>query len=65
MASSLKHPWEEWPEVNCISFSTPADAQKMADILNDVFLKLEILRKEVLELRQLSHNKNWEVGPMG
>jgi hypothetical protein len=56
---------EEWPDITAVTFATPDDAKKMAEILNDVFLKLEILRKEVLELRQLSHHNNWSVGPMG
>lgn len=61
---------EEWQEIPCVTFATPEDAQKMADILNDMMLKIECLRKELIEVRrwQVSNQKNWpsgSLGPMG
>ena len=33
----------KWPEMNSISFATPEDARKAADILNGMARKMELL----------------------
>jgi len=58
---------KEWPDVTAVTFETPEDAQKMAEILNDMLLKINCLRTEVLQLRsevRAIPPKNWtDLGP--
>jgi len=43
---------EEWPDITAVAFATKEDAHRMAEILNDMILKIKTLRTELLSLHE-------------